>query len=161
MITIDPNDVLTRTPTFIILKNGDSIKNDGTVLEQASICSKCGAVRREHMTFHEGLCNKCLVQTITIPPTVFPERDTCRFEGSNFLLSGWFERHIADDGRGFLGLNLQNGRELIYVNVPYEIWEELSKAKSAGQFYNQKIKGQFLQQLDAEDRYSATTPVRL
>lgn len=40
-------------------------------------------------------------------------------------------------------INFKNGTSYIYYNVPYNVYEDLANAKSAGKFYNQKIKGYF------------------
>ena len=152
VITIDPVDILTKTPMFIIMKNGDAYKI-GEVDIVESKCVNCGAIRKEHMTFVGGKCNKCWVEGMNAQPKVEEEEiewDSCNFEGSGFLTQGyWKEVH---GGLGFLKLNLNNGRELIYIDVPKDIWESLVKAPSAGKFYNQHVKGQYLQQLDEKDR---------
>ncbi len=153
-MVIDPSDIFYKTPRFTILKNGDVIPATTPVEIVQAKCSSCGALQTEHSRLHNGLCYKCEAKKIELPPPVLPKRDDVHFNMSSAFSWAQFEQNEGRDD-GFLILYTTNGRTMVYVNVPRENWLGICSAKSAGKYYNQHIKGKFLQQLDEEGRRSS------
>ena len=146
-VTIDPADIFMETPTFTILKSGKAIPTKDVVKETVH-CKDCGKIRSDsRQTFVDGFCNRCWLKLHPMPPEQIPVMDSCRFEGSSFLVSADYI-HSSNEGMGTLVLHLKNSRKLTYLNVPVGIWQEFTTDESAGKFYNTRIKGTFLQQLD-------------
>lgn len=60
-------------------------------------------------------------------------------------------RNIArlnyNDDKGELMIEFRSGKFYRYHGVPYDTWNQLIKAPSAGQFFNANIKGKFKEEL--------------
>lgn len=146
MITLDPLDVLMETDNFVIQRStGKAIlKNEVKVI--ATNCKDCGKIRREDDVFIDRLCLACHNKAYPLkdPPDVpkVPERDSVEIKGSSFL------KYAQWESPGKLILSLVNGRQIIYLDVPFDFWREFTQAKSTGKFYNERIKGVYKQDLE-------------
>lgn len=156
-ITIDPVDIFMDLPSMIILKNGSSVikKSDVKVEIASQKCSVCGKLRGSHDTFVNGKCNTHWIQEdVKLPPLEVPEEDVMKLTGSSLLSEARYRPATKGSETGFLTLILDNVKkeQLIYIDVPRRTWLELCGAASVGKFYNQRIKGKFLQQLNNPQR---------
>lgn len=52
-----------------------------------------------------------------------------------------------NDDKGELMIEFRSGKFYRYHDVPYETWNKLIEAPSAGQFFNANIKGKFKEEL--------------
>ena len=59
------------------------------------------------------------------------------------LHSSLIERIVFDDDAETLTVLFRNARRYIYSGVPRALYDGLAKAASAGQFFNERIKGHF------------------
>lgn len=59
------------------------------------------------------------------------------------LNSSLIDRIVFDDEAETLAISFRQSGKYIYHGVPRAIYEALSKAQSAGRFFNERIKGRF------------------
>ncbi|MFC4594302.1 KTSC domain-containing protein [Sphingobium tyrosinilyticum] len=62
----------------------------------------------------------------------------CRFTNSSMI-----DRAAFDDDARMLTISFRQTGKYVYYDVPGIIFEELCKARSAGAFFNQEIKGRY------------------
>ncbi len=163
-LILDPFEIFSRTPLFIIMKNGVTVplksgeKNltdqGRKIVIEAPKCTGCGKVRTEHGPLHQGLCTSCQVKDIHLEPMNEPDVDTCKFTGSGMFSAAEYQHaHTGSSAGGFLTFILHKDNvRLVYIDVPHRVWLELLAAPSPGKFYNQMIKGKYLQQENPQTR---------
>lgn len=61
--------------------------------------------------------------------------------------SGNIARLSYDDEKGNLMIEFRSGKFYRYYDVPYDTWNKLIEAPSAGQFFNGNIRGKFKEEL--------------
>jgi hypothetical protein len=71
----------------------------------------------------------------------------CRFKNSSMI-----DRVAFDDDAEVLSVSFRQTGKYLYYDVPGAIFEALCKAKSAGTFFNEQIKGRFRCRRDPELR---------
>lgn len=59
------------------------------------------------------------------------------------FLSSMLDGATYDDQTKTLTVDFNNGRQYTLEGVPPETWEGLKTAQSAGQYFNQNLKGQY------------------
>ncbi|MDB5695899.1 MAG: hypothetical protein JWN21_1442 [Sphingomonas bacterium] len=59
------------------------------------------------------------------------------------LRSSLLKRIVFDDDAGTLLVSFRSGLRYIYEGVPRTIYDALGKAGSAGQFFNEHVKGRY------------------
>lgn len=57
---------------------------------------------------------------------------------SSLIIYGWYNGSEKE-----LTIQFPNGKKYIYYQITPEVWEELYKAESAGQYFSQHIKGKY------------------
>lgn len=66
------------------------------------------------------------------------------------LQSSTIDRVAFDDHRRELTVWFEQGRKYVYFDVPGALFDALCNAPSAGAFFNQQIKDQFVWQADPD-----------
>ena len=59
------------------------------------------------------------------------------------LHSSMIDRIVFDDEAETLAISFRNSRGYLYLGVPRAIYDALGKARSAGRYFNESIKGRF------------------
>ena len=69
------------------------------------------------------------------------------------LASSMIDRVLFDEDHGTLAIWFRGSGKYVYSDVPRAIYDALARAKSAGAFFNQCIKGRFPCRAEGRRRY--------